>query len=177
MSTGAAHARSRSPCSLASEPHTALAVLVAQVAPQLLAERGLGVILAAKLIGEIAGIDRFASDARLARMAGCAPIPVSSGRTDRHRLDRGGKRQLNHAIHLLAISKITHDPGFMPRLSPTRPRLVSSDLGDARRPWARRRSHARPSGVGADFERSTLLVCGLVLRPAPWTQLGMHSGR
>ena len=84
-----------------------LGVLVSQVAPQLLAERGLGVILAAKLI---AGIDRFASDAQLARMAGCAPIPVSSGRTDRHRLDPGGNRQLNHAIHLLAISKIAHDP-------------------------------------------------------------------
>jgi transposase len=93
-----------------TELHQELAVLVAQVAPQLLAERGLGVILAAKLIGEIAGIDRFASDAQLARMAGCAPIPVSSGRTDRHRLDRGGNRQLNHAIHLLAICKITHDP-------------------------------------------------------------------
>jgi transposase len=58
-----------------TELHQELAVLVAQVAPQLLAERGLGVILAAKLIGEIAGIDRFASDAQLARMAGCAPIP------------------------------------------------------------------------------------------------------
>jgi transposase len=43
-------------------------------------------------------------------MAGCAPIPVSAGRTDRHRLDRGGNRQLNHAIHLLAISKMSHDP-------------------------------------------------------------------
>ena len=90
--------------------HQELAPLVAQVAPQLLAERGLGTITAAKLIGEIAGIDRFSSDAQLARLAGCAPIPVSSGRTDRHRLDRGGNRQLNHAIHMLAIIKIRHDP-------------------------------------------------------------------
>ena len=67
-------------------------------------------ITAAKLIGEIAGIDRFTTDAQLARIAGCAPIPVSSGRTDRHRLDRGGNRQLNHAIHMLAISRICHDP-------------------------------------------------------------------
>jgi transposase len=93
-----------------NELHQELATLVEQVAPQLLAERGLGVITAAKLIGEIAGIDRFARDAQLARVAGCAPIPVSSGRTDRYRLDRGGNRQLNHAIHMLAVSKIRLDP-------------------------------------------------------------------
>jgi transposase len=87
-----------------------LAGLVKQVAPQLLAEPGLGVLIAAKLIGEIAGIDRFTSDAQLARISGCAPIPVSSGRTDRHRLDPGGNRQLNHAIHMLALTKISHDP-------------------------------------------------------------------
>ena len=93
-----------------NELYEELAVLVDQVAPQLLAERGLGVITAAKLIGEIAGIDRFTTNAQLARIAGCAPIPVSSGRTDRHRLDRGGNRQLNHAIHMLAIARIRHDP-------------------------------------------------------------------
>nr|MDQ2897501.1 transposase [Actinomycetota bacterium] len=87
-----------------------LASLVAQAAPQLLTEPGLGVLLAAKFIGEIAGIDRFTSDAQLARLAGCAPIPVSSGRTDRHRLDPGGNRQLNHAFHMLAVTKIRHDP-------------------------------------------------------------------
>jgi transposase len=93
-----------------NELHDELALLVAQAAPQLLAEHGLGVLTAAKLIGEIAGIARFTNDAQLARLAGCAPIPVSSGRTDRHRLDRGGNRQLNHAIHMLALSKIRHDP-------------------------------------------------------------------
>jgi transposase len=86
-----------------------LAALVSQTAPQLLAETGIGVVLAAKFIGEIAGIDRFTSDAQLARMAGCAPIPASSGRTDRHRLDSGGNRQLNHAFHLLAFTKIRYD--------------------------------------------------------------------
>lgn len=87
-----------------------LGALVRRLAPQLLAEPGVGVVLAAKLIGEIAGIDRFSTDAQLARIAGCAPIPVSSGRTDRHRLDRGGNRQLNHAFHMLAICKLTNDP-------------------------------------------------------------------
>ena len=69
-----------------------------------------GVLIAAKLIGEIAGIDRFTSDAQLACLSGCAPIPVSSGRADRHRLDPGGNRQLNHAFPMLAITKILHDP-------------------------------------------------------------------
>jgi transposase len=87
-----------------------LTVLVNQHAQHLLAERGIGVLTAAKLIGEIAGIDRFRSDAALARIAGSAPIPVSSGNTNRHRLDRGGNRQLNHAFWVIATARIRHDP-------------------------------------------------------------------
>jgi len=87
-----------------------LAELVKQVAPQLLAEQGLGVLIAAKLIGEIAGADRFATDAKLARISGTAPIPASSGNTQRFRLDRGGNRQLNCALHRLAVNKGTWDP-------------------------------------------------------------------
>ena len=55
--------------------------LVAQVAPQLLAEAGVGPLTAGKLIGEIAGARRFSSEAKLARAAGLAPIRVSSGKT------------------------------------------------------------------------------------------------
>ncbi len=87
-----------------------IATLIKAVAPQLLAEPGIGVLLAAKFIGEIAGIDRFTTDAQLARMAGCAPIPVSSGRSDRYRLDPGGNRRLNSAFYMLAIIRISHDP-------------------------------------------------------------------
>jgi transposase len=87
-----------------------LAVLVADLAPGLLAEPGCGVLTAAKLIGEIAGIARFATDAKLARIAGSAPIPASSGHTDRHRLDRGGNRQFNCALHRLAVNKGRLDP-------------------------------------------------------------------
>jgi transposase len=87
-----------------------LAGLVADLAPRLPVERGCGVLTAAKLIGEIAGIDRFATDAKLARLAGSAPIPASSGRTDRHRLDHGGNRQLNCALHRLAVNKGRLDP-------------------------------------------------------------------
>jgi transposase len=87
-----------------------LAELVAALAPQLLAERGCGVLTAAKLIGEIAGVQRFSTDAKLARLAGSAPIPASSGHTTRHRLDRGGNRQLNCALHRLAVTKGRLDP-------------------------------------------------------------------
>jgi len=90
--------------------HRELSELVAALAPQLLAERGCGVLTAAKLIGEIAGIGRFSSDAKLARLSGSAPIPAPSGHTIRHRLDRGGNRQLNCALHRLAVTKGRLDP-------------------------------------------------------------------
>jgi transposase len=94
----------------AREVETELARRVADYAPQLLAERGCGTLTAAKLIGEIAGADRFSSDAKLARNAGAAPIPASSGNNTRHRLDRGGNRQLNCALHRLAVNKGLWDP-------------------------------------------------------------------
>jgi transposase len=87
-----------------------IAALVAKVAPQLINEPGFGPLTAAKLVGEIAGAARFASDAKLARAAGLAPIPVSSGRTNRHRLDRGGNRQINAAIHRVAITRARCHP-------------------------------------------------------------------
>ncbi len=87
-----------------------LAALVSVLAPRLLAERGCGTLTAVKLLGEIAGVTRFPTDAKLARTAGSAPIPASSGRTQRHRLDRGGNRQLNCALHRLAVTKGRLDP-------------------------------------------------------------------
>jgi transposase len=87
-----------------------LAALVAGYAPQRLAEVGLGPLTAAKLIGELAGAQRFASDAKLARMAGVAPVPVSSGNRHNHRLDRGGNRQLNLAFHRYAVNRARYDP-------------------------------------------------------------------
>ena len=87
-----------------------LAALVDSYAPQLLAERGCGPLTAAKLIGEIAGADRFATDAKLARTGGAAPIPASSGNTNRHRLDRGGNRQINATIHRIAVTRLRCHP-------------------------------------------------------------------
>jgi transposase len=87
-----------------------IALTVDELCPQLVAMVGCGPLTAAKLIGEIAGADRFDSDAKLARAAGVAPIPVSSGRRHRHRLDRGGNRQLNLAFHRLAVNRGRLDP-------------------------------------------------------------------
>ena len=91
---------------LERELHT----LVVAYRPALLAEQGLGPLTAATLIGRTAGAERFPTDAHFARQAGVAPIPVSSGRKDRHRLHRGGDRQLNRALHVIAITRARIDP-------------------------------------------------------------------
>jgi transposase len=87
-----------------------LLVLVEAHRPQLLAEIGCGALTAALLIGRTAGAERFASDASFARQAGTAPIPCSSGQRQQHRLDRGGDRQLNSALHIIAITRARYDP-------------------------------------------------------------------
>jgi transposase len=75
------------------------------LAPRLLQLPGCGSLTAAKLLCEIGPIDRFHSDAQLARHAGVAPLDASSGKHQRHRLDRGGNRQLNCALHRIAITQ------------------------------------------------------------------------
>jgi transposase len=65
---------------------------------------------AATLIGRTAGAARFASDGHFARQARAAPIPASSGRKDRQRLNRGGDRQLNAALHRIAVAQGRHHP-------------------------------------------------------------------
>jgi transposase len=75
------------------------------IAPRLLALPGCGPLSAAKLLCEIGPIDRFRTDAQLARHAGVAPLDASSGKHQRHRLDRGGNRQLNCALHRIAVTQ------------------------------------------------------------------------
>src|ERR671918_355851 len=84
--------------------------LVAQIAPQLLTEPGYGPLIAAKLVGEIAGAQRFAPPAKMARAAGVAPIPASTGNTRRHRLDHGGNRQINAALHRVIVTRARCHP-------------------------------------------------------------------
>lgn len=82
-----------------------LARRVAAKNPALAEIPGCGTLSAARLIAETAGIERFASEAKFARLAGLAPIPACSGNANRHRLDRGGNRQLNRAVHRIAHSQ------------------------------------------------------------------------
>ena len=70
---------------------------------------GLGPITAAIIIGNTGNIDRFATKARFASYNGTAPIDASSGPKVRHRLNPRGNRQLNWAIHVVAISQLRHD--------------------------------------------------------------------
>jgi transposase len=86
--------------------------LIADLAPSLLALVGCGPLTAAKLVGETAGIGRFRSRAAFARHNCSAPLPVWSGNTERHRLSRTGNRQLNVALHRIAITQLQREgPG------------------------------------------------------------------
>jgi transposase len=86
-----------------------ITTLVRPLAPALLALPGVGALTAAKIVGETANVTRFRSEACFAMHAGAAPIPASSGRTNRHRLARGGNRQLNAALHRIAVTQIRLD--------------------------------------------------------------------
>ncbi len=83
---------------------------VRALAPQLLDEPGVGPIIAAQLIVAWSHRGRVRSEAAFARLAGVAPVPASSGQTQRHRLSRGGDRQLNRALHTVVLHRRQHDP-------------------------------------------------------------------
>jgi transposase len=85
--------------------------LVAGLAPQLVAVRGAGPETAGQMLVTIGdNPDRVHSEAAFAMLCGVAPLPASSGKTQRHRLNRGGDRQANRAIHLIAITRKRDDP-------------------------------------------------------------------
>jgi transposase len=79
--------------------------LISALAPALLTIPGCGALTAAKLVGETAGARRFRSKSAYARWNGTAPQPASSGNTTRFRLNRGGNRQVNAALHRIAITQ------------------------------------------------------------------------
>jgi transposase len=88
-----------------------LATLLAQAAPRLLALYGVGTETAAQLLSTAGdNPDRLRSEAAFAHLCGVAPIPASSGRTDRHRLNRAGDRQANRALHQIALTRLAHCP-------------------------------------------------------------------
>lgn len=89
-----------------------LTALVKARVPQLLAIPGCAALTAAKIAGETAGVSRFATEAKYAMHAGVAPIPVWSGRTQgRVRMNKSGNRQLNAALHRIAVTQLQR-PGL-----------------------------------------------------------------
>jgi transposase len=97
--------------SLASEEHALAARIGARVEGHpLLTLPGAGAIVTAMLIGEVGDVQRFHSADAFAALAGVAPIPASSGQTQRMRLNRGANRQLNRAFYTIATSQAFHHP-------------------------------------------------------------------
>jgi transposase len=86
---------------------TQLSALVRRVAPRTLALLGIGVVNAARLLvaaGE--NIDRIPSEAAFAHLCGVAPIPASSGKVERHRLNPGGNRDANCTLHMISVVRL-----------------------------------------------------------------------
>lgn len=102
--------------------------LVTRLAPTLVAICGCATLTAAKIIGETAGVERFRSRNAFARHNGTAPVPVWSSNRHRHRLSRTGNRQLNAALHRIAITQAHYHPQAKELLQRRRA------AGEARRP-------------------------------------------
>ena len=83
---------------------------VTSITGWLLDEPGIGPVSAAQILASWSHPGRIRSEAAFARLAGVAPIPASSGNTTRHRLHRGGDRQLNHALWTIAFSRANTHP-------------------------------------------------------------------
>jgi transposase len=93
----------------AEELHGQLQRLTAAIAPWLLELFGVGPVSAAQLLVSWSHAGRFRSEAAFAAPAGTSPIPASSGKITRHRLNRGGDRQLNQALHTIALVRLRGD--------------------------------------------------------------------
>ncbi len=91
--------------------HGELTRLVQATAPSLLQLRGVGVHTAALLLVAVGdNVERITSEAAFAHLCGVAPIHASSGKTTRHRLNRGGNRQANHALWRIVFTRMGSDP-------------------------------------------------------------------
>jgi transposase len=98
----------------AAELEAQITQLVEEIAPGLVAaEPGLGALSAAQLLLSWSHAGRIRTEAAFAMLSGTAPVPVSSGRTDRHRLNRLGDRQLNRALHMVAVTRMRCHPATL----------------------------------------------------------------
>jgi transposase len=81
---------------------------VRTLAPELVQECGVGIVSAAQLLVSSGDPSRMRSEASFAALAGTSPVAASSGRRQRHRLNRGGDRQLNEALHVISLTRVVH---------------------------------------------------------------------
>ncbi|MGC5331133.1 IS110 family transposase [Micromonospora sp. DT62] len=93
----------------AATHETAILTIVRSWRPDLLTLTGVGPIVAATVLTAWSHPGRCRNDAAFAMLAGVAPIPASSGKTIRYRLNRSGDRQLNRALHTIALSRLRYD--------------------------------------------------------------------
>jgi transposase len=85
--------------------------LVSRAAPRLVACHGIGLQSAGQLLVSAGGNPaRLRSDGAFGKLTGTSPVPASSGKTVRHRLNRGGDRQANRALHMVVLTRMAHDP-------------------------------------------------------------------
>lgn len=145
-----------------------LKVLVSRLAPSLLAVPGCGVLGAAMILGETAGVHRFRNKDAYARFTGTAPIPVWSGSNSRDgkvRLNRGGNRTINTALHMIAVTQIRGvGPGkdYVARLHAS-----GKTSTEAVRLLRRRLSDAVFAALRADAHRAELGQTSAAAAPAP----------
>ncbi len=92
----------------ANDLESQLEALIQSLVPRLLAETGVGAMSAAEIVCAWSHRGRIRSEAAFASLAGVAPIPASSGQVVRYRLNRGGDRQLNRALHTIVLARLAH---------------------------------------------------------------------
>jgi len=133
-----------------------IAARVSTLAPSLLAICGCGPLTAAKILGETAGIERFHSADAYARHNGTAPLPVSSASPGRHRLSRTGNRQLNAALHRIALTQAQWHPQAKAMIA--RRKATGDSSREARRVLKRRLSDVVYRALIADAQASMPLA-------------------
>ena len=106
-----------------------LKAIVLERGSHLMDLRGVGPVVAARVLADVGDVTRFADRNRFASWSGTAPLDASSGEQNRHRLSRAGNRRMNHMIHIAAISQI--------RLDTEGRAYVCASARRARSPWRR----------------------------------------
>ena len=135
-----------------ADNETRIKLAVAASGTTLTVHQGVGPVVAARILGHTGDASRFANRAHFAAYAGVAPIEASSGAVQRHRLSRKGNRQLNSALHTMAITQMVH-PG--PGQDYYRRKLAEGKTrGEARRALKRHLANVIYATLVADQQRA-----------------------